>query len=509
MTKTAPARLAIWLILLATLFRLILAMGMGLGIDESYMVAASHQFALSYFDHPFVSWWLELAIRRVTGMQTPLIVRLPFIAAFAGTSWLMVRLTDRLYGAQAALWALIALTISPVFSLAFGTWVLPDGPLDFFLLASVLAMAKALGLARPDIGAQPDPKYWLVAGVCIGLAMDSKYNAALNLLGALLFMVLDPAARRLLATWRPWVACLIALILFSPVLIWNTTHHFASFDYQGGRAVGFGFYPLRPFIVWAGEALFVLPWIFVPMVILMLGGLRGGADRRARFLATLAVIPVTLFSVIAFWSSRKILYHWAAPGYLMLFPLLGAWIVGLTAAKRQMIRRVAVGSAGLLGGAVLFIAAELNLGLIPGFNKLFPLGHSPDIQAVDWTSVRATLMRRGLLDQPHVAIAATRWFNAGKIGYALGPAVKVTVFDSDPHEFAFTVPPRSLIGDNILIVGTDGTTKALQAQYAPLFRSLTIGKPIIIRHHGTPLLRLPVLYGQDLRRWPQPNRPQK
>ncbi|HQT89415.1 MAG TPA: glycosyltransferase family 39 protein [Acidiphilium sp.] len=507
MNNAPPARLAIWIIVLATCFRLIVAFGMGLGIDESYMVAASHRFALSYFDHPFVSWWLELAIRRVTGAQTPLIVRLPFILVFAGTSFLMYCLTDRLYGARAALWAVIALTVSPVFSLAFGTWVLPDGPLDFFLLAAVLAMAKALGIARPDSGAQPDPKFWLVAGLCIGLAMDSKYNAALNLLGALLFLVLDPAARRTLATWRPWAACLFALALFSPVLIWNLTHHFASFDYQGGRAVGFGLYPLRPFIVWAGEALFVLPWIFMPMIVLMIGGLRRSADRRARFLATLAVIPVTLFSVVALWSSRKILYHWAAPGYLMLFPVLGAWIAGLADRRRQMAKRLAILSAGLLGAAVLFIAAELNIGIIPGFNRLFPFGHSPDIQAVDWTSVRATLMRRGLLDQPHFAIAATRWFNAGKIGYALGPAVKVTVFDSDPHEFAFTVPPRSLIGDNILIVGTDGTTKALQAQYAPLFRSLTIGKPIIIRHHGTPLLRLPVLYGQDLRRWPQPARP--
>jgi 4-amino-4-deoxy-L-arabinose transferase-like glycosyltransferase len=509
MTKIAPARLAVWIIVLATCFRLILAMGMGLGIDESYMVAASHQFALSYFDHPFVSWWLELAIRRVTGLQTPLIVRLPFIATFAGTSWLIYRLTDLLYGARAGLWALIALTISPVFSLAFGTWVLPDGPLDFFLIAAVFAMAKALGLARPDSSAQPDPKYWLVAGLCIGLAMDSKYNAVLNLLGALLFLVRDPAARRLLATWRPWAACLIALILFSPVLIWNATHHFASFDYQGGRAVGFGFYPLRPFIVWAGEALFVLPWLFVPMIVLMIGGLRGKADRRAQFLATLAVIPVTLFSVIALWSSRKILYHWAAPGYLMLFPLLGAWIAGLNDAKRHTIRRVAIGSAGLLSGAVLFIVVELNFGVVPGFNKLFPLGHSPDIQAVDWTSMRTTLMRRGLLDQPHFAIAATRWFNAGKIGYAMGPAVKVTVFGGDPHEFAFTAPSRSLIGDNILIVGTNGATKALQAQYAPLFHALTIGKPIIIRHHGAPLLRLPVLYGHDLRRWPQSARAQK
>ena len=502
----SPARLALLVILLASLVRLILAAGMGLGIDESYMVAASHRFALSYFDHPFVSWWLELAIRRITGLQTPLVVRLPFIAIFAGTSWLMYRLTDRLFGAPSALWAVIALSVSPVFSLAFGTWVLPDGPLDFFLLAAALAMAKALGLAHPDRAAAPEPKYWLLAGLFIGLAMDSKYNAALNLIGALLFLLSDRAGRRALAGIWPWAACLIALLLFAPVLIWNATHHFASFAYQGDRAMGFGFYPLRPFIVWAGEALFVLPWLFVPMIVLMIGGLRPGAERKARFLAMLAVIPVMLFSVVALWSSRKILYHWAAPGYLMLFPLLGYWVTTLDHKRRVLVRRVAVGSAGLLVFSVLFIGAELNFGIIPGFNGLFPLGHSPEIQAVDWTGFRAQLRARGLLRRHHFAIAATRWFNAGKIGYALGPSVKVTVFDSDAHEFGFSVPPGSLIGDNILIVGTEGSSKALLNLYRPLFHSITVGKALIIRHHGRILLRLPVLEGVDLRRWPDAKR---
>lgn len=169
-------------------------------------------------------------------------------------------------------------------------------------------------------------------------------------------------------------------------------------------------------------------------------------------------------------------------------------------------RRVAVGSAGLLVMSVLFIGAELNFGIVPGFNRLFALGHSPEIQAVDWTGLRASLQRRGLMQRQHFAIAATRWFNAGKIGYALGPSVKVTVIGSDAHEFGFSVPPRSLIGDNILIVGTDGSSQALLNLYRPLFRSINIGKSLIIHHHGTALLRLPVLYGIDLRRWPDAKR---
>ncbi|HEX7388865.1 MAG TPA: glycosyltransferase family 39 protein [Acidiphilium sp.] len=502
MKSASPALKAAAVILLATVVRLILARGMGLGIDESYTVSAAHAFHLSYFDHPPISWWMELAIQRVTGLHSPLIVRLPFIALFAGTSALMYSLTSRLYGAKAALWAVIGLTISPVFTLAFGTWVLPDGPLDFFLLAAAWTLARALGIARPELDAEPEPGFWPLAGLFIGLAMASKYNAGLNLLGAFLFLLIDARARRALSRPGPWVACLIALVVFSPVLIWNAQNGWVSFDFQGSRATGLSIHPLRPFTVWAGEALFVAPWLFVPMVWLMVRGLLRGADRRARFLALLAVVPVVLFSAIGFWSSRKILYHWATPGYLMLFPLLGDWAARLTGPARAWLRGVSIATATLLAAAALFIAAELSFGIVPGFNAMFRPGHSPEIQAVDWTSFRTALKQRGDLDKPDFAIAALRWFDAGKIAYAVGANIPVTVFESDAHEFGITTPPASLIGKTILIAATPGSEQAVRQRYASRFKSITVEKPIDITHNGHVLLQIPVLIGHDLLSWP-------
>lgn len=502
MRHFTPATQAALIVLAATIIRLVLASGMGLGIDESYMVAATHQFHLSYFDHPPVSWWLELGIQRLTGLHGPLIVRLPFILLFVGTSTLMFGLTKRLFGPRAALWAVIGLNISPVFTLAFGTWVLPDGPLDFFLLATAWATARALGIADPARAARPEPEFWPLAGLCAGLAMDSKYNAALVLLGAFILLILDRQYRRALATPAPWIAGLIALLVFSPVLIWNILNHWASFGYQGARATGLGIHPLRPFIVWAGEALFIAPWIFVPMAALMIGGLRPGADHRARYLAWLAVIPVVLFSLIGFWSSRKILYHWATPGYLMLFPLLGAWVVTLDPRQRRWVSWTASGTAALLAAAVLFIVVQLNFGIIPRFNSMFPPGKSPELQAIDWTSFRTALAERGDLTRPHFAIAALRWYDAGKIAYAVGPGIKMTVFEGNPHEFGEVSPPQSLRGDNILIAATPGNEAAIMQRYAPRFRSITVAKPIDIIHNGQVLLRIPMLLGHDLQNWP-------
>ena len=415
------------MIVAALIVRLCLAAGMGLGIDESYTVAAAHSFQLSYFDHPPISWWLELAIQRITGLHGHFIVRLPFLALFAGTSGLMYGFTKRLFGAEAGFWAVVGLTISPVFSLAFGTWVLPDGPLDFFLLAAGWALARAVGVADPARGAEPEPDFWPLAGLLFGIALDSKYNAILVFAGAFVFLLLDREGRRALTRPGPWLACVIALIVFSPVLFWNALNQWASFGFQGSRAEGVGFYPLRPFTVWGGEALFVLPWLFVPMVWLLIRAFRGNAERRERFLAWLAVIPVVLFSAIAVWSHRKILYHWATPGYLFLFPLLGAWCARLAPDARRIAARTAAGTAALLGVAALFIAAQISLNVFPGFNALFPPGKSPELKAVGWTSFRTALEKRGLYGKPGFAVATLRWIDAGKIGDALGSSMPVTV----------------------------------------------------------------------------------
>ncbi len=480
-------------VLIALGFRLLLAGGSGLGIDESYMAAASRHFALSYFDHPLASWWLELASRSLLGSAVPLVVRLPFVLLSGLSSWLLYLITRRLFGQKAGFWAVVAYSIAPVFSLAFGSWVLPDGPLNTALLAFLYALIRALGLPEQ----KPAPYWWLAAGLFAGLAMLSKYNAALVLAGAALGVLLDPAGRRELWKPWPWMGVVLALALFSPVIIWNAQHHWASFNYQGGRATGLRLRLLMPLTVWGGEALYVLPWLWAPMVWLLARGLVAGPAKRVSWLlAWAAIIPVLLFAVVGLWSRTHILFHWAAPGYLMLFPLLGDWA---TRRARRLIGAVAVISGGLLAFASLLIVALVQFGLPPALADAFAPGKSPMLQAIDWTSIAETM-------PPDIdAVAAQRWFDAGKIGYALlldGIDTPVTVFGREPHQFAFTTPPESLLGKTILIVAMPGSTTASWAQFAPDFASFKPGPVLPVLDQGRILLLIPTFIGTDLQRVP-------
>ena len=310
------------LLVVATLIRLGFAAALGLGVDESYMVASGRALSLGYFDHPPASWWLAWAASHLAGTEAPIVVRLPFIALFALSTWLMARLGAAIAGERAGLWAAVLLNLSPVFGVTTGTWVLPDGPLDCALLGAALCLVHALPaqadtLPRCVVGRRRPvrrPRAVLEilrradAGRRVRLPADQPRTPALA----------GPPAALSRRRCSP-------LLVFSPVIVWNATHHWASFAFQGERAAaGARFHPLGPLIVLGGEALFVLPWIWAPMMALFVAALRRGpAAWRSWLLACLAAPPIVLFALVAAWSSQRVLFHWAAPGYLMLFPLLG------------------------------------------------------------------------------------------------------------------------------------------------------------------------------------------
>jgi hypothetical protein len=179
----------------------------------------------------------------------------------------------------------------------------------------------------------------------------------------------------------------------------------------------------------------------------------------------------------------------------LLLPLLGDWAARWRC--KNVRNTVAAASAMLLASAAVLIAAEQDFGLIPSLDLLFPPGKSPLLQAVDWDSLRPEIMSRRV-----AAVAALRWYDAGKIGYALRGELPVTVFGDQPHQFGISVPPASLLGKDVLLVAMPGDVSAITQEYAPYFRALLPAPALTVTHDGTLLLVIPVLLGKDLRRAP-------
>jgi hypothetical protein len=445
------------------------------------MVTAGRVLSLGYFDHPPASWWLSWGAAHLFGSEAPVVVRLPFILLFAVSQVLMARIGGLLGGKRAAFWAVVALNVSPVFGVTTGVWVLPDGPLDAALLGAVLCLMLALdgrGLL-----------WWAAAGACAGLALLSKYSAVLSVAGALLYLL--TADRRWFGRVGPYLALMVAVAVFSPVLVWNASHDWASFAFQGDRALGARLHPLAPLAVLGGEALFVLPWIWLPMVLLLL---RGGGDWRQRLLAWLAAPPIVVFALVSLWSSQRVLYHWAAPGYLMLFPVLGAAIAARI--DRAWVLRVVGASAALVVAALVLIAGQTQFDWLGG-RLAAVLRRDPTAEALDWVSVRDELAARGLL-HPGEPVAAFNWRDAGKLGVALGPSEVMLCLNSDDRQFGFAVPLRSFVGRDVLLLAVGPAPRALREAEAR-FESVQELAPVAIMLDGRVLGTVTVMVGYGLK----------
>ncbi len=488
-----PAGGVALLIVTTLLARLLFAGALGLGIDESYMVASGRTLQLGYFDHPPLAWWMAWGASHLAGSDAVLVVRLPFVLLFALTTWLMFRLTTVLFGACAGLWAAALLNAAPVFGITDGAWVLPDGPLIAALLGAALCLVSALPAeGRAAWG------WWLGAGLCAGVALFSKYSAALTIAGAIVFLLTAPDGRRWLRRPHPYAAGLLALVLFSPVLAWNAGHGWASLLFQAGRAGSGKLYPFGPVTTLLGEALFILPWIWLPLVACGAVALRRGPQDSGRWLlACLAVPPVLLFMVISLHS--RVLFHWAAPGYLMLFPLLGEAVARRRRGSRAVRGALVATAVTVTLGAVL-VASEVRFNWLPEVFEDFALGKDPDLDAVDWTSLRTDLAARGLLGRPGLVVAATRWHDAGKIDYALGGDATVICLGADPREYGLVASAADHAGEDAVIVAPRTTLAQATAQFGTAFDTLEALPDAMVRHAGRPAMLLPLFMGRRLHR---------
>jgi 4-amino-4-deoxy-L-arabinose transferase-like glycosyltransferase len=195
--------------------------------DEAYYWTFSKENVLSYLDHPPMIAW-------VVRFGTSIFGDTNFGARFGGLvamwiAWALLadivwRLTR---DSRVVVLAVLMPLAAPEYSL-FASRILPDVALIPFSLAMVWSLVR---LAQSN-----DGRWWLAAGLFGGLALLSKYTAVFFAPAIVAFLMVPPWRTRWLRSPYPWLAVTIALLVFSPVLIWNAQHGWASFKFQFIRA---------------------------------------------------------------------------------------------------------------------------------------------------------------------------------------------------------------------------------------------------------------------------------
>jgi hypothetical protein len=248
----------------------------------------------------------------------------------------------------------------------------------------------------------------------------------------------------------------------------------------------------------AGQAVWIFPWIFVPLVMAAYAGLRAGrAAERSWYCLCLALPTVAIFTIVPLWGDRG-LPHWQMPGWLMLYPVLGDYLAR-AAATKSWPWRWAVSSTAL----VVVLAVVIVGHAVTGFGRLlapalFARG-DPTLEAVEWTPLRVELARRGLLDRGNLFVVVPHWVGAGKIDQALGGALPVTAFGDEPKQFAFRYDPQAFVGRDALVIGTRATMEGVETRLRPYFASIEELPPFAFGRAGLREIELRILLARDLK----------
>jgi hypothetical protein len=288
--RPSPAALFGLSVLALTVLRLIVSSITPVSPDEAYYWVWSLAPAAGYLDHPFmVALWVRIGTSLFGDGAFGIRLLAPFAAALGS---LLILDAARRLGAGRGYAAALLLNATLLFG-AGGILMTPDTPLILFWIATLWAVARVV--------AGGSGWWWIAAGLAAGLALDSKYTAALLPAGIGLWLIFLPAGRRwLFRDIRPWLGLVFALLLFLPVILWNADHHWVSFLKQGGRTADF--HPARA-VQFIGELIggqlgLATPFIFVLCVVGLVQATRRTLhtqDPAAGLLVALGVVPALVF----------------------------------------------------------------------------------------------------------------------------------------------------------------------------------------------------------------------
>ncbi len=382
----------------ALIVRVHLASALNLGNDEAHYYVWSLKPSLGYLDDAPLVGWIIYVFDGIFG-KSQLSVRLGALIFSFLDGFLIYYLSYILFkNKRAAFFSFLFFLSAVIFGMVLSVMMLPDAPLLFFTLLFFIFFYKAVEengtqergqisnlspfleqadgnkeinkseengtdifyseeinksdfkaplLKRRGVGQRPTGWFfWLLAGISLGFAFLSKYTAALIPPSILLYLLVSKRNRRYLKTFYPYMALAVALLVFSPVIYWNFTHNFISFEFQ----LSHGFSRPEPGLSllaagWLGQVLVITPFIYLFLIavfiyILFVINKPAPFSVREPFLFSVCLsLPILLFFIVNGYSHR-ILVHWPDIGYLAAFPIAGYVADMLTDRKEKFLREI-------------------------------------------------------------------------------------------------------------------------------------------------------------------------
>ncbi len=449
--QMTPLQATLWLVVLSSLIRLFAAGTIGLSVDEAHYALYGLHLDWSYFDHPPMVGWLQAVMLQFS--DSDLTLRIPAILLFACSSLVMFHLCQVLFP-QDDPWLgffSVALLHSAAILQLIGLALIPESPLLFFGLLSLLALHAVL--------TQEGLKPWLWLGLCLGLAGLSKYTAITLVFTVILTFVLTQRWDRLKGA-GPWLAALVATLVIMPVLYWNMQHDWASFAYQLNHGTRNPDWQLRRTILSQLAQLLV----FGPLIIFFaLAALLSAWRERIHLGIVLCVttaLPILLLFVTG--SGREMtLPHWTALAWVALIPLAVRWIMQHW--QRAWVRVVTAVSAAYAGLMLIaMFGAFLQPNLLPS-----RLGQPfADLYGWQQGAQQAERLRQEMKATPgsEPVLFVQNWTHASRLAWYARPST-IQVLDDRQDQFDLWFGKSETGARGILVTWPDAESLELAGRF--------------------------------------------
>ncbi len=307
-----------------TLFRLFYLLFIPITPQEAYYWYYIQYPALSYFDHPPMAAY-SIGLGTLIFGDTVFGVKFMAVLWFAGINFLFLATAYRLLTMVIpelskekiiffSFAGLIFFNLT-IFAHLYSILTVPDTPLLFFWLLSIYLFLRLLQTGQK--------RWWIFLGISLGLGLLSKYTMIALLPGLFAALLLKKEWRRWLATPYPYLALLIMVLVFSPVIIWNAQHHWASFGFQFSERAS----KLKPFTTkYVVQLFFSQLFMLTPLVFIALFWFVKKVIRHKLKPEWVGMLFFTGFFIVGgfLYISLKSLVkmNWLLPGYL-------GWILGV------------------------------------------------------------------------------------------------------------------------------------------------------------------------------------
>ncbi len=426
--------------------------------DESYYWLWGQHPDWSYYDHPPLAAWVQGAFTALFG-RSHVVLRLPNLITTGIFFYTYYRICRYLYRQDAVpIWRIVVLLVlaSPLYFLFLALAWHDHLLITFALIAAYLFIRFLDGYLTDGRG-----ETWRLYGsaAAIALAILCKYSIVFVLFAFAATLIADKRLRPLWRDYRLYLAGAIAATGLIPILLWNVSNDFQSFQYYFNRSVnpastnsgGFSLKwgPCLNFLLFSWLLVSPFNWVYF---------WRGWRqrDRTIPAQSTYPVVAAWIFlistvtlTVVSLLSAA--LYYWNILAYLLLFPLAGATITGNNKPGDRAPLFISTQFLGLLFAALLVI----HYSILP-LSALASKTEDPDSRMLfGWQEVATAVQRETATLGQNPLLITTDYRSAAALAYQLQDK-SVTAISDRIDQFDFWYGDRrSFRGRNAVILSDD------------------------------------------------------